>query len=201
MLPVGAELLVGDGHTVLIERGAGEGSGFDDGQYTAAGAEIVEAADELFARSDLIVKVKEPQPPEIAAFRRDQLVFTFFHFAASRELTEATLSSGIVAVAYETLEDTHGSLPLLRPMSEVAGKVGVQEGARFLERTTGGAGVLLGGVTGVAPGEVLVIGGGAAGVCAACVAAGLGANVVVMDIDLDRLRHLHETTPDNVIAV
>lgn len=201
MLPVGAELLVADGHTALIERNAGAGSGFDDEAYITAGAELVDSAKDVFARSDLIVKVKEPQPQEIDMLRKDQLIFTFFHFAASEELTAGCLKSGIIAIAYETLQDTHGRLPLLTPMSEVAGKMAVQEGAKYLEKTTGGRGVLLGGVPGVAPSDVLIIGGGVSGSSAASVAAGMGANVVVMDIDLDRLRYLDEVLPKNVATI
>ncbi|MCK4601257.1 MAG: alanine dehydrogenase [Phycisphaerae bacterium] len=201
LLPVGAELLCQDGHTVLIERTAGLGSGFDDESYAAAGAELLETAEELFSRAELIVKVKEPQADEIARLRASQIVFTFFHFAASRELTEGCLKSGITAVAYETLCDGASRLPLLTPMSEVAGKMAVQEGAKCLERPMMGRGILLGGVAGVPPANVLILGGGVAGASAARVAAGFGANVVVMDINLDRLRYLDEVMPVNVTTV
>ncbi len=201
LLPVGAHLLVEDGHTVLIERSAGVGSGFEDAEYEAVGAKLVDSADEIFSQAEMVVKVKEPQPPEIAAFQRDQLVFTFFHFAASRELTEGCLNSGIIAVAYETLSDSAGRLPLLTPMSEVAGKLSIQEGAKCLERPMGGRGVLLGGVPGVEPANVLILGGGVAGSCAARMAAGLGAKVVIMDINLDRLQYLDDVMPANVTTI
>jgi alanine dehydrogenase len=201
LLPVGAELLVRDGHTVLVEGGAGLGSGFDDADYVTAGAAIVSTPDELFARADLIVKVKEPQPPEVARLRAGQILFCYFHFAASRELTEGCLRAGIAAVAYETLLDAHGHLPLLTPMSEIAGKLAVQEGAKCLERPMHGRGILLGGVPGVEPATVLVLGAGVAGSNAARMAAGLGANVILMDINLDRLRYCDEVMPANVSTV
>jgi alanine dehydrogenase len=201
MLPVGAQLLVQDGHRVLIEEGAGLGSGFADKDYLAAGAEIVASADALFQRADMIVKVKEPQPEEIGRLRAKQIVFCYFHFASSRELTFQCLEHGISAVAYETLADANGRLPLLTPMSEVAGKLSIQEGAKCLERPMMGRGILLGGVPGVAPASVLVLGGGVVGANAAKVAAGLGANVTIMDINLDRLRQLDETMPQNVTTV
>jgi alanine dehydrogenase len=198
MLPVGAELLTADGHTVLMEKGAGIDSGYADADYTAAGAELVESADDVYGRAELVVKVKEPQPGEIAWLREGQMLFCYFHFAASRELTEACLRAGIAAVAYETLEDAAGQLPLLTPMSEVAGQMSIQEGAKCLERPVMGRGILLGGVPGVAPANVLVLGGGVVGTNAARVAAGLGANVTIMDISLSRLRHLDEIMPPNV---
>lgn len=201
LLPVGAELLVRDGHTVLIEAGAGGGSGFNDRDYIAAGAEIVPSAADIYSRSEMIIKVKEPQPAEIARLRKGQIVFTYFHFAASRELTEGCLKSGITAVAYETLTDGNGRLPLLTPMSEIAGKMAVQEGAKYLERPMKGRGILLGGVAGVERANVMVLGGGVVGTCAARVAAGLGANVVLMDINLDRLRYLEDVMPANVKTV
>ncbi len=201
LLPVGAELLIRDGHSVLIQSGAGSGSGFEDDAYAAVGATVVDSAAEIFAKSELIVKVKEPQPEEIGQFRDGLAVFTYFHFAASRELTEGCLNSGITAVAYETLTDAHGRLPLLIPMSEVAGKMSIQEGAKYLEKPMMGRGILLGGVPGVAPANVLILGGGTSGANAAKVAAGLGANVVLMDINLDRLRHLEEVMPANVSMI
>jgi len=201
LLPVGAELLTSDGQTVLMERGAGQGSGFDDAAYEAAGARLVDSAAEVYAQADLILKVKEPQPPEIAMLQRGQTVFCYFHFASSRPLTEACLKAGITAVAYETLADTAGRLPLLTPMSEVAGKMSIQEGAKYLERPMMGRGILLGGVAGVEPANVLVLGGGIVGSNAARVAAGLGANVVVMDVSIDRLRHLDEVMPANVTTL
>jgi len=197
LLPVGAELLAGDGHTVIVEAGAGRGSGFEDDEYASAGAELVDAADELFARADMIVKVKEPQGGEIDLLRGDQVVFTYFHFAASRELTDACLASSITAVAYETLRDADGRLPLLIPMSEVAGKMSIQEGAKYLEKPMMGRGILLGGVAGVEPANVLILGGGIVGT----VAAGMGADVIIMDISLDRLRYLQDIMPANVQEV
>ena len=201
LLPVGAELLTGDGHTVLVEHGAGDGSGFDDDAYAAAGAQLIDSADELFASAELIVKVKEPQASEIASLRAGQLVFCYFHFAASRELTEGCLKAHIAAIAYETLSDDRGGLPLLTPMSEVAGKMSVQEGAKYLERPMMGRGILLGGVAGVEPANVLILGGGVVGSNAARMAAGLGANVTIMDIDLERLRHLDEVMPPNATTI
>ncbi|MBN1556350.1 MAG: alanine dehydrogenase [Phycisphaerae bacterium] len=201
MLPVGAHLLTEDGHKVLVETGAGLGSGFEDDAYTAAGAEIVSSADEIFSRAEMIVKVKEPQPVEIGRLRSGQIIFTYFHFAASRELTEGCLNSGATTVAYETLHDTEGRLPLLTPMSEVAGKMSIQEGAKYLERPMMGRGILLGGVAGVAPANVLILGGGVVGSAAARMAAGLGANVTLMDINLDRLRYLDEVMPANVTTI
>ncbi len=201
LLPVGAQLLTGDGHTVLVEREAGLGSGFSDGQYSAAGAQIAATAQEIYAGVELIVKVKEPQPHELALLREGQTVFTYFHFAASRELMVACLQAGITAVAYETLQDAHGRLPLLTPMSEVAGKMCVHEGAKYLERPMMGRGILLGGVPGVAPANVLILGGGVVGTNAARIAAGMGANVTIMDINLDRLRYLDEIMPANVTTI
>jgi alanine dehydrogenase len=201
LLPVGAELLGRDGHEVFVQKDAGLGSGFFDEDYVAAGATILDTAEEIFDRAQMIVKVKEPQPGEVALARDGQVMFTYFHFAASRELTEGSLKSGMAAVAYETLYDAQGRLPLLTPMSEVAGKMSVQEGAKFLERPMMGRGILLGGVAGVAPAEVLIIGGGVVGTAAAKVAAGLGASVILMDINLDRLRYLDEVMPANVATV
>ncbi len=201
MLPVGAQLLTEDGHTVLIENNAGLGSGFSNEDYSAVGAEIIDSTDELFRSAEMIVKVKEPQPTEIERLQREQIVFCYFHFASSHDLTARCLERGISAVAYETLTDEHGLLPLLTPMSEVAGKMSVQEGAKCLERPVMGRGILLGGVPGVAPANVLVLGGGVVGCNAARVAAGLGANVTIMDINLDRLRQLDETMPPNVTTL
>jgi alanine dehydrogenase len=201
MLPVGAQLLVQDGHTVLIEKDAGLGTGFTNSDYERAGAEIVSSPAELYERSEMVVKVKEPQAEEIALLKPGQLVFCYFHFASSRELTEQCLDRKISAVAYETLADDAGRLPLLTPMSEVAGKMSVQEGAKCLEKPMMGRGILLGGVPGVAPANVLVLGGGVVGSNAARVAAGLGANVSIMDINLDRLRQLDEVMPPNVTTL
>jgi alanine dehydrogenase len=201
MLPVGAEELTGTGHTVLVEAGAGQGSGIADAQYSAAGATIVAQADEIWARSDLIVKVKEPQASEWPHLRRGQTVFTYFHFAADEPLTRAVIESGITAIAYETLRDAKGNLPLLTPMSEVAGRMSIQEGAKYLERPQEGRGILLAGVPGVAPAEVAILGGGIVGSNAAKVAAGLGANVRILDINLDRLRYLDDIMPPNVTTL
>ncbi len=201
LAPVGAELLTRDGHTVLVERGAGLGTGFDDDEYAAAGATLVDTAEELFARAELLVKVKEPQPAELPRLRPGQAMFSFFHFAASRALTEACLRSRITALAYETLTDRSGRLPLLMPMSEVAGKMAIQEGAKYLEKPMMGRGILLGGLSGVAPAEVLILGGGVVGTNAAKVAAGLAAHVIIMDINLDRLRQLDDIMPANVDTI
>jgi alanine dehydrogenase len=201
LLPVGAHLLSGDGHTVLVERDAGLGSGFSNAQYSTAGARIVQTAEELYAQAELIVKVKEPQPHEMALLRKGQVVFCYFHFAASRELTVGCLDAGITAIAYETLRDAQGRLPLLTPMSEVAGKMCVHEGAKYLERPMMGRGILLGGVAGVAPANVLILGGGIVGTNAARIAAGMGANVTIMDIDIERLRYLDEMMPANVTTI
>jgi alanine dehydrogenase len=201
MLPVGAQLLIQDGHKVLIEKDAGLGSGFDNADYSMTGTEIVDSAEEIFRRSEMIVKVKEPQPEELERLKKDQIVFCFFHLAGSRALTQKCLECGISAVAYETLTDEQGRLPLLTPMSEVAGKMSAQEGAKCLERPMMGRGILLGGVPGVAPANVLVLGGGIVGSNAARVAAGLGANVTIMDINLDRLRQLDDVMPPNVTTV
>ncbi|MFM7206101.1 MAG: alanine dehydrogenase [Planctomycetaceae bacterium] len=198
LLPVGAEELVRDGHTVLVERGAGAGSGLADDAYAAAGATLVDAAADVFGQADLIVKVKEPQAAELSLIRRGQALFTYFHFAADRRLTEGFLATGATAVAYETLRDDKGRLPLLIPMSEVAGRMSIQEGAKFLERPQMGRGILLGGVPGVAPANVLVLGAGTVGANAAKVAAGFGANIALLDTSLERLRYLDDVTPPNI---
>src|SRR4051794_39430281 len=201
MMPVGAEQLVRAGHQVTVETQAGVASGFVDDDYRKAGATIVQKADEVFAAADMIVKVKEPQAAEIGRFRRGQIVFTYFHFAADRELTQQCVRSGIVAIAYETIKDRKGTLPLLTPMSEIAGKMSIQEGAKYLEKPMMGRGILLGGVPGVAPAHVVVIGGGIVGTNAAKVAAGLGANVIIMDVNLDPLRYLDDVMPANVHTI
>lgn len=198
VVPSGVEQLRRSGHTVLIEQGAGVGSGIADDDYRAMGAEIVPTADAVWSTADLICKVKEPLPPEIKKIRSNQVVFTYFHFAADRALTEGVRDTGCVAIAYETIHDAQGRLPLLAPMSEVAGKMSVQEGAKYLEKPMEGRGILLGGVPGVEPAHVVVIGGGIVGTCAAKLAAGLGANVVILDIDLYRLRYLDDVMPANV---
>lgn len=201
MRPVGVEVLSREGHRVLVEQGAGIGSGFQDEAYRAAGAEIVPGPEQVWGTAEMVVKVKEPQPQEIRLIRPEQVVFTYFHFAADKDLTVGCLQSRCVAIAYETLTADDGSLPLLTPMSEVAGKLSIQEGAKFLERPFGGSGVLLGGVPGVEPGHVLILGGGVVGTCAARMAAGLGARVAILDINVDRLRHLDEVMPPNVVTI
>ncbi len=201
LMPVGAELLIADGHTVLIEKKAGLASGFEDEDYVAAGAKIVDAPRKIYDDAQLILKVKEPLPNEIEMLRAGQIVFGFLHFAASRELTRGCLKSGITAVAYETLKDPQGRLPLLTPMSEIAGRMAIQEGAKYLERPMKGRGILLSGVPGVTPANVLILGGGVVGSNAARIASGMGANVTIMDIDIDRLRYLEEMMPANVTTI
>ncbi|HET9151770.1 MAG TPA: alanine dehydrogenase [Gemmatimonadales bacterium] len=198
LVPAGAEALAGAGHKVVVETGAGEGSGFADAAYTAVGATIVPDADAVWKQADMITKVKEPIAVEWPRMRKGQLIYTYFHFAASEELTKAVVDSGAVALAYETVELASGELPLLTPMSEVAGRMAVQEGAKYLEKHYGGSGILLGGVPGVAPAEVLVIGGGVVGINAAKMAAGLGAHVTILDVSLPRLRYLADVLPANV---
>jgi alanine dehydrogenase len=198
MLPVGVEELVARGHQVLVQVGAGLGSGLSDHEYLRAGAEMVSDGAEVFARAELVVKVKEPQQQEFALIRQGQLIFTYFHFAASRELTQAMLELGATCFAYETLRDARGHLPLLTPMSEVAGRMSIQEGAKYLERPQMGRGILLGGVPGVAPAHITVLGGGVVGANAARIAAGFQADVAILDVDLDRLRYLDDVMPANV---
>lgn len=201
MLPVGVELLVTEGHQVLIEKGAGVGSGYEDSQYIEAGATVIDNHAEIYAKAEMIVKVKEPVGEELGLMRQGQTVFTYFHFAASRQLTEACLAAGITAVAYETLTDDKGRLPLLTPMSEVAGRMSIQEGAKYLEKPMEGRGILLSGVPGVEPAKVTILGGGVVGTNAAKIAAGLGANVVIMDVNLERLRYLDDIMPENVRTI
>jgi alanine dehydrogenase len=200
MIPVGVEELTRAGHKVMIQAGAGQGSGIADEQYAANGANIVADAREIW-KADLVVKVKEPLPSEWQCLRSGQMVFTYFHFAADRPLTEAVMKSGITAIAYETIRDKNNRLPLLTPMSEVAGRMSIQEGAKFLERPFEGRGILLGGVTGVLPANVVILGAGVVGFNAAKVAAGLGANVFVLDIDLDKLRYIDDVMPPNVTTL
>lgn len=192
LLPSGAQQLVRQGHTVLVEKNAGFGSGYPDEDYRQAGAEIVGGPDDLFARADLVVKVKEPLTAEFPRLRKGQILFTYLHLAASKPLTEALLKSGVTGVAYETIQ-VGNKLPLLEPMSEIAGRMSVVMGAYFLAKHNGGSGVLLGGVPGVLPGRVVVLGGGTSGVNAARMATGLGADVTILDVDLDRLRFLDLT--------
>jgi alanine dehydrogenase len=198
LVPAGAESLASDGHTVLVELGAGLGSGFTDDAYRAVGAEIAPSADQVWAKAEMIMKVKEPIEPEWPKIRKGQVLFTYFHFAASEPLTRAIVKSGSVAIAYETVQLSTGELPLLTPMSEVAGRMAVQEGAKYLEKVFGGSGILLGGVPGVLPAEVLIIGGGVVGTNAAKMAAGLGAHVTLLDVSLDRLRYLSDVLAANV---
>ncbi len=198
ILPVGVEELVRAGHSVLVEAGAGLGSGLPDHDYLRAGAELTSSAADIFARADMVVKVKEPQESEWNMLRDGQLLFTYFHFAANRELTEAMLDSGVTCIAYETLKDQKGRLPLLTPMSEVAGRMSIQEGAKYLERPQMGRGILLGGVPGVAPAHITILGGGVVGANAAKIAAGFQADVTILDINLDRLRYLDDIMPANV---
>jgi alanine dehydrogenase len=197
MLPVGVEMLVQAGHRVMIQAGAGLGSGIADHSYLEAGAEMGTAED-VFATSDLIVKVKEPQPDEWPMIRSGQGLFTYFHFAADKGLTEAMIASGATCFAYETLRDPQGRLPLLTPMSEVAGRMSIQEGAKYLEKPQMGRGILLGGVPGVMPAHITILGGGVVGANAAKIAAGFGASVSILDVNLDRLRYLDDTMPPNV---
>ncbi|MBK8006252.1 MAG: alanine dehydrogenase [Gemmatimonadetes bacterium] len=201
LVPAGAEAFTTRGHTVYIEQGAGLGSGFPDEAYVAAGAKILPTADEVWAKADMIMKVKEPIAVEWPRMRKGQVIYTYFHFAAAEELTKAVIKSGAIAVAYETVQLPHGELPLLTPMSEVAGRMAVQEGAKYLEKVFGGSGVLLGGVPGVTPAEVTIIGGGVVGINAAKMAAGLGARVTILDISLERLRYLDDVLPANVTTL
>src|SRR5690349_15105872 len=198
LVPAGAEALAAAGHSVAVEQGAGLGSGFPDEAYRSAGAAILPTADDVWAQSEMIMKVKEPIAVEWPRMRRGQVIYTYFHFAAAEDLTRAVIDSGAVAVAYETVQLPSGELPLLTPMSEVAGRMAVQEGAKYLEKVFGGSGILLGGVPGVLPAEVLVIGGGVVGTNAAKMAAGLGAHVTLLDVSLDRLRYLSDVLEPNV---
>ncbi len=198
LLPVGVQMLLRSGHKVCVENGAGIGSGIEDKDYEAAGAVVLDSTREVYAAAELVVKIKEPQEQEHGYLRPGQIIFTYFHFAASRELTEAMLKRKIIAFAYETLQLQNGELPCLTPMSEVAGRMSVQEGAKYLEEPMKGRGILLGGVPGVSPADVVILGAGVVGSNACKMAAGLGANVTVMDINLNRLRFLDEIMPPNV---
>ena len=201
LVPAGAESLVAGGHDVVIERGAGEGSGFPDELYVRAGAKILPDADAVWQQADMIMKVKEPIAPEWPRMRGGQLIFTYFHFAADEALTQAHIDSGATCIAYETVELPSRELPLLTPMSEVAGRMAVQEGAKYLEKLYGGRGVLLGGVPGVSPAKVVILGGGVVGINSAKMAAGMGAQVVVLDVSLERLRYLSDVMPANVVPL
>jgi len=201
LVPAGAEAFVTRGHTVYVEQAAGTGSGFPDEAYAAVGAKILPSAAEVWAKAEMIMKVKEPIAVEWPRMRTGQIIYTYFHFAAAEDLTRAVIKSGAIAVAYETVQLPTGELPLLTPMSEVAGRMAVQEGAKYLEKVFGGSGVLLGGVPGVSPAEVAIIGGGVVGINAAKMAAGLGARVTILDISLDRLRYLDDVLPANVTTL
>jgi len=190
LVPAGAEALVAAGHSVSVEKGAGEGSGFSDEMFTRVGAKIAPNADAVWADADMIMKVKEPIEPEWKRMKKGQTIFTYFHFAADEKLTKAHIASGAVCIAYETVELPSGELPLLTPMSEVAGRMAVQEGAKYLEKLHGGRGVLLGGVPGVPPGKVVILGGGVVGTHAAMIAVGMGADVTVLDRSPDAMRAL-----------
>lgn len=198
LTPAGAKELVKRGHTVYVQHTAGENSGFPDSAYETVGAKILPSINDVYQTAEMIVKVKEPIAVEYPLVRKGQLVFTYFHFASDEKLTLAMMDSGSVCLAYETVENPDGTLPLLIPMSEVAGRMSIQEGARFLEKPQGGKGILLGGVPGVKPARVLVLGGGIVGYNAALMAAGMGADVTIADISLPRLRHLEELMPANV---
>ena len=197
MTPAGVEVLQQHGHRVLVQSGAGLGSGFADERYGAAGATLVPSPEAIFAEADMVMHVKEPQPSEYPWLRPGQILFTYLHLAADRRQTEALIAAGSVNIAYETIQKDDGSLPLLTPMSEVAGRMAIQQGAKYLEMAQGGHGVLLGGVPGVDPGTVVVIGGGVVGINAAKMACGLGAKVYVLDMNLDRLRYLSDVMPAN----
>ncbi|MEP9410279.1 MAG: alanine dehydrogenase [Candidatus Brocadia sp.] len=201
LIPAGVEEMLKRGHTVIVEKGAGSGSGISDHEYKRAGAKLVDEPGKIYDKAQLVMKVKEPLPEEYPFLREGQIVFTFFHFAASKKLTDAVLKAKIVAIAYETIRDEHGRHPILTPMSEVAGRMSIQEGAKYLEKPMLGRGILLGGVPGVAPAEVVIIGGGVVGTNAAKVAAGLGARVTVLDININRLRYLDDIMPKNVVTL
>jgi alanine dehydrogenase len=198
LTPAGTQELVKRGHTVCIETSAGIGSGFTDNEYSNAGAKIINGANEVFGMAEMIMKVKEPVEQEYKLIKKDQLIFTYFHFASYEPLTKAMMASDAICLAYETVERADGSLPLLIPMSEVAGRMAIQEGAKYLEKPLKGRGILLGGVPGVKPGKVLILGGGIVGANAAKMAAGMGADVTITDVNLTRLRYLDDVMPKNV---
>ena len=198
LTPAGARELTKKSHPVYIQTKAGDGSGFSDDEYKNAGAKILGTAEEIFSIAEMIIKVKEPIEPEYKLIKKDQLVFTYFHFASYEPLTHAMIASEAVCLAYETVERLDGSLPLLVPMSEVAGRMAIQEGAKYLEKPMGGRGILLGGVPGVMPAKVLILGGGVVGTQAAKIAAGMGADVTITDVNINRLRYLDDVMPENV---
>lgn len=201
MTPAGVELMTQKGHQLLVEQGAGLGSGFADEEYIQAGAEINDSPQAIFDQSEMVMHVKEPLPSEYDLIREGQIVFTYLHLAANKELTEALVKSKAVNIAYETIQKPDGSLPLLTPMSEIAGRMSIQQGAKFLEMVHGGHGILLAGVPGVEPGTVVVIGGGVVGTNAAKMACGLGAKVYLLDVSLDRLRYLSDVMPSNCFLI
>jgi alanine dehydrogenase len=200
MTPSGVFELTKKKHTVFVQTTAGEGSGFFDRDYQEVGATILSSIEEVYNQSDMIVKVKEPIASEYPLIKENQIVFTYFHFASSEPLTQAMIARKAICIAYETVEDEEGTLPLLTPMSEVAGRMSVQQGAKYLEKPIKGRGILLGGVPGVAPGKVLILGAGVVGVQAAKMAAGLGAHVTIMDINMKRLRYVNDVLPNHVIT-
>ena len=200
MTPAGVLELTKRNHTVYVQVTAGIASGFSDEDYQHVGAQILPSIDAVYAKSDMIVKVKEPIPEEYSLIKEDQVVFTYFHFAADQELTEAMIDSKSVCIAYETVQDANGRLPLLTPMSEVAGRMSIQQGAKYLEKPVKGKGLLLGGVPGVSPGKVLILGAGVVGIQAAKMAAGLGAHVTILDINMDRLRYVNDIMPSHVVT-
>jgi alanine dehydrogenase len=201
MTPAGVEVMKQHGHTILVEKDAGSNSGFEDAEYVEHGAEIVERPEEIFDRAEMILRVKEPQPSEYNLLREGQIYFSYLHLAASEEVTCTLKECGSINIAYETIQKADGALPLLTPMSEVAGQMAIQEGAKYLEMAQGGDGVLLGGVPGVEPGTVMIIGGGVVGINAAKRACGLGAHTYILDIDLDRLRYLSDVMPPNCFTL
>ena len=197
MTPAGVEVMRQNGHEVLVEKNAGKGSGFQNSAYKKAGAEVINTPKEIFKRAKMVMHVKEPLPAEYDLIRKDQIIFTYLHLAAAEELTRLLIKSGSIGIAYETIQSVDGSLPLLTPMSEVAGRMAIQQGAKYLEMAHGGHGVLLGGVPGVDPGTVVIIGGGVVGTNAAKMACGLGAKVYILDMNLERLRYLSDVMPSN----
>jgi alanine dehydrogenase len=201
LTPFGAEELTIHGHNVIFQKDAGLGSGFSDQDYQSHGAEILQDPAAIYKTCDMVLHVKEPQPSEYALLRKDQVVFTFLHLAAEPELTRALIKSGAIAIAYETVSRENGSLPLLAPMSEIAGRVAIHEGAKYLEMHQGGSGILLGGVPGVEPATVLILGGGTAGLNAAKMASGMGAKVYILDKSIDRLRYLSDILPANCVTL
>lgn len=200
LTPAGVFELTKNNHTVYVQQNAGFSSGFEDADYINTGAQIVSTIEEVYEKSEMIVKVKEPIESEYKLAREGQIIFTYFHFASSEALTKAMIESKAICIAYETVEDKNGTLPLLTPMSEVAGRMAVQQGAKYLEKPIKGKGILLGGVPGVKPGKVLILGAGVVGVQAAKMASGLGAHVTIMDVNMDRLRYVNDVLPSNVVT-